>query len=112
MKLWLDDVRPMPPDYDKHVTCAADAIIELASGKVTKISFDHDLGQDRTGYDVACAIETGAYDNMIPKLEWEIHSANPVGRKNIEAAMQSAERWWQVWEDKFNDFNDERGSTY
>ena len=29
------------------------------------------------------------------RLVWRIHSANPVGQKNIQAAMNSAERFWQ-----------------
>lgn len=111
MKLWLDDIRPMPQGYDKHVLTAKDAIKELATGKVTHISFDHDLGDFKTGYNVACFIETGAHDQTIPRLTWDIHSANPVGRRNIEQAMISAERWW-VSNDRFNEFNDERGSTY
>jgi len=32
----------------------------------------------------------------IKPFTWEIHSANPVGRKNIEQAMKSAERFWNM----------------
>jgi hypothetical protein len=75
---------------------------------ITHISFDHDLGygnKNKTGYDVACYIEAlaEAESNLkkhnveyvkVPHPTWEIHSRNPVGRKRIEQAMKSAERYW------------------
>lgn len=95
MRIWLDDVRPMPEDYDFWAKNGDDAMLKIASGSVEKISFDHDLGlSSPTGYDVAKAIEHWAYYKIIPPIVWEIHSANPVGRKNIEQAMKSAERYW------------------
>ncbi len=97
VRLWLDDVRPAPEGW-VHACTAQAAISILNVGNVTEISFDHDLGPDNagTGYDVACAIEEGAYDSLMPKLKWAIHSANPVGRERITSAMNSAERWWRI----------------
>ena len=70
------------------------------SMKFPRISFDHDLGkpymnvQEVTGYDVAKVIEGLAHMNVMARIKWGVHSANPVGRKNIELAMVSAERFW------------------
>jgi len=96
IRLWLDDLRLMKPEYNFHAKTAQEAIEVLKSGKVTHISFDHDLGPEEagTGYDVAKWIEEAAYNNEIQPLEWQIHSANPIGAKNIEKAMMSAERFW------------------
>lgn len=97
MKLWLDDERPMPATFDFHAKTAKEAISCLDTGKVTEISLDHDLGSEEpnaTGYFVAQFIEIAAHNRWIAPLVWDVHSANPAGRKNIEAAMRSAERFW------------------
>lgn len=97
MKLWLDDVRPMPPDFDIHAKSSEEAIRILELGGVSFISFDHDLGDPdpkRTGYDVASWIESAAFYGTLAPLGWVVHSANPVGRKNIEDAMKCADEYW------------------
>jgi hypothetical protein len=95
MKLWLDDIRTMPEGFDWHCWGSGEAFHWIRTGTVTFISFDHDLGEDSlTGYDVAKEIERLASIGMIPTIEWTVHSANPVGRKNIEMAMQQAEKFW------------------
>ena len=96
MRVWLDDIDPMPPDFDVHVRTADEAIKLLKAGKVTDISFDHDLGEGtgKEGIDVAKVIEDGAFYGTIPRTAWSIHSDNPPGTANILMAMQSAERFW------------------
>lgn len=105
MRLWLDDQmndpdtpnRHLPSGYDCGCIRAREAINFINMGIVSHISFDHDLGdesQNGNGYLVAKVIEEAAA-NGLPRITWDIHSANPVGRKNIEAAMQSAERFWK-----------------
>lgn len=97
MKIWLDDIRPMPDDFDCHCLRADIAINLLKTGIVSEISFDHDLGEPEngTGYDVAKFIEERAYDGTLPfPIGWAIHSSNPVGRRNIEAAMKNAAKYW------------------
>lgn len=102
MKIWLDDVREPPDATWKWYKDAYSAIGAIATGLVAYISFDHDLGKlygkddpDNTGYFVAKQIEMLAYRLTLPKIGWDVHSANPVGRKNIEMAMKSAERFWK-----------------
>jgi hypothetical protein len=95
MRLYLDDLRPTPPDFDLRAYTAEQAIEMIRAGKVSFISFDHDLGEPEngTGYDVAVWIENEAWHDLyFPMPEWAIHSANPVGARNIHAAMLSAQR--------------------
>ena len=98
MRVWLDDVREMPKDFDVWAKTAWEAIELLNSDLVTHISFDHDLGDEifGTGYEVAKVIEEKAFCKTLNKLTWNIHSANPVGRQNIMAAMQNAEKFWRL----------------
>lgn len=93
--LWLDDVRTAPKGWT-HVKTVEEAMIHIKGGHVSEISFDHDLGTEQTGYDLAKWIEQGAYNKTIGKLNWTIHSANPVGKKNIERAMINAQKFWQA----------------
>lgn len=95
MKLWLDDVRPAPEGWTA-VRTAAEAIAVLATGTVEIVSLDHDLGpaEAGTGYDVASWIEEQAATGTLPRVRWRVHSANPVGVRRMEAALQSADRFW------------------
>jgi len=96
MRIWLDDIRPMPNWFDVHCKTATEAADYIRTGKVTFISFDHDLGPAKagTGYHVAVLIEDYAKAGAIPAIRYAIHSANPVGRVNIEAAMRNAIKFW------------------
>lgn len=96
MRIWLDDLRPMPADFDVHLKTPNEAIAALHGGSVEYISFDHDLGGDMTGYEVAEWIERAAFEGKLSRLEWTIHSANPVGAGNIRRAMMNAERFWEA----------------
>ena len=96
MKIWLDDERPMPDGYDRHVRTAEEAISILKSGIVTVISLDHDLGENAgTGYEVACFIEEGAFSGTLSPMDVNIHSANPVGRNRMEQAINNAKKCWE-----------------
>jgi hypothetical protein len=96
MRVWLDDIREIPEGFDIWAKNADFLLGLLISGNVTYISFDHDLGIDKTGYDVAKWIEEMAYSGFITPIQWDIHSANPVGRKNIQMAMEAAQRFWNL----------------
>lgn len=94
VQVWLDDERPIPSDYDVHVRTAEEAIALLKSGRVSRISLDHDLGQEKTGYDVAKWIEENAMKGTLRKLNVRVHTQNPVGNQNILAAIKNAQRYW------------------
>lgn len=101
VKIWLDDVREMPSEYDMHVRTAFEAIDLLRGGDVSDISLDHDLGDEGngTGYDVAKWIEEQAFHQSLPRLIWRVHSQNTIGVKNMLAALRNADRFWDNAED-------------
>lgn len=99
MKLWIDDERD-PKIFTKSdgwtwvkTSQAAMNMIDLRWDEITDISFDHDLGLNSfgTGYDVACYIERLVYEDnwSIANKRFAVHSANPVGSKNIKAVFRS-----------------------
>jgi len=96
--LWLDDVRPAPDGW-MHVKTAAHAISALTNFEYDKVSLDHDLGPPEagTGYDVLTWLETqvgqGLWDKPLPELL--IHSANPVGRQNMQRAITAIRRIYE-----------------
>lgn len=97
MKIWLDDERPAPPGW-MHVKKASEAFHILRNEPdVDEISLDHDLGDDEdgTGYSVLVALErwaaAGWLDEYIPE-KITVHSANSVGRRKMQAAIDSIER--------------------
>lgn len=85
--LWIDDVRPAPiSNYHQvwsssyhHAIHTINHMID--NGHSIIISFDHDLGFGKSGYDVAKYI----VENQLPqdRISWRVHSANPVGVANI-----------------------------
>ena len=96
IRLWIDDLRA-PPDATWHwAKTSADALLCLKhfASDITELSLDHDLGGDDTVMPVVKEIEARAFHGRGDPVVWQVHSANPVGRKNIEAAMRSAERYW------------------
>ena len=77
MEIYLDDMRSAPIGW-VLVKAADEAINALKTGKVTCISLDHDLGDDKagTGYDVILWIEREVYVNGFVPPEIKIHTAN------------------------------------
>ena len=102
MKIWLDDIRDPPDNSWEHFKTGEDLtneIVEQINSQdeaIEEISFDHDLGENcLTGYGVACFIESIINAGMWKRpIKWTVHSANPVGRKNIEAAMKNCDKFW------------------
>lgn len=85
-KLFLDDLRN-PPDSSYIVVRSFEVFKEYISTHEMPdlISFDHDLGPEETGMDCAKWMVEEGYliKNYI------VHSANPVGRKNIEGLLDN-----------------------
>lgn len=96
IRLWVDDIRPTPPEYNVTVNNAVDAIKHLNTGNVVEISLDHDLGDDNIGTQIMIAkfIEMKAYDGSLPRLIWHIHSDNAAGRRYMEMALKNADKYW------------------
>lgn len=75
LQLWLDDLRPAPEGW-KWVKTAAAAIDLLKTGRVTRASFDNDLGEAQVeGRKVVLWM---AENSVWPRDGVAVHSANPV----------------------------------
>jgi hypothetical protein len=90
LEMWLDDNRK-PSEFHNPsmvwVKTAEEAIKLLQTGKVTYASLDHDLGEGKSGYDVVCWMEE---HNIWPVDGVDVHSMNPVGRKNMQVVIDKA----------------------
>lgn len=88
MKIFLDDERPAP-DAWKRVYWPEEAIDLLKNGKVTEISIDHDLGDDKrgTGYDVILWIEEAVATKGFRPPIIHIHSDNLSARRKVELGI-------------------------
>jgi len=94
LKIWLDDKR-VNPDGFVWIKSASEVIKILENDliEIEYISFDHDLGQKLSGYNVAQEIEKLCFQKKIKCPDWNVHSANPTGKQNIIKAMTQAEKF-------------------
>lgn len=93
MKLFVDDIRN-PPDGSWFLTRNYNEAIDiLQSCKVSVVSLDHDLGNGKSGYDVAKWIEKQVFLHQIQAPEILCHSQNPVGKRNILAVAEAIEKF-------------------
>lgn len=99
MKLWLDDLRPVPYGYEgaKSVNEAKKLIQEAEHNgiEIEALDLDHDLGDyaDQGGDAIRLLDWLAERGTFYPA---EIHTANPVGRANMERILA---RYWgeQYW---------------
>ena len=92
--LWLDDIRDpknfINVDYDVVWVKTYDDFVKTVTEKMPLIvSFDHDLGTDKSGYDCAKWLINYCIEKNIAVPEYNIHSANPIGRANIDSLFKS-----------------------
>lgn len=97
MKLYVDDERPLPDIYDSHEWTTArsfhEAIVKLELINFDEVSLDHDIAsfygnKELTGYDILMWLCQRKYEGMyhVP-AKIHIHTANPVGRDNMQALL-------------------------
>lgn len=94
VKLWLDDLRPAPEGYEpvKSVREAQTVIeqIEAEGGTIEVIDLDHDLGDyAQFGGDGIKLLDYLLERGTLYPVKF--HTANPVGRANMERMVQ---RYW------------------
>jgi len=87
-KLFLDDIRE-PVGNGWLIARSYDAAVTIIKPRL--ISFDHDLGIAETGYDLAKFIieYDQLHDDIDDSFMFKVHSANPVGAKNIECLLNN-----------------------
>lgn len=92
LKLYVDDERHPPSGWTLAKTFT-EAVYALEHDDVEALSLDHDLGTEKTGYDIACWLEEQVYIGRLKApRSLLIHSANPVGRNNIARVFESIRR--------------------
>lgn len=67
------------------IACSYDAAIKLLQQhNFEMIFFDHDLGGEKSGMDIAKWIANGG---LVNRFQFYVHSANPEGARNINSLM-------------------------
>jgi len=87
-KLYIDDVRE-PRTNGWVIARSLDEVKEICGekGKPSHVSFDHDMGEgEPDGVEI---VEWLIDNNYIPDNSWNVHSANPIGSKNIKNKIKS-----------------------
>lgn len=92
-KVYLDDLRPVPEGFIGLKNYEEFCAFIVQFGIPDFISFDHDLGEGKTGYDCAKFLVEYCLDNGISKINFQVHSQNPVGKENIEKLLQNFHRY-------------------
>lgn len=97
--MYLDDLRTPIEAFDIVVRSYQEATEYIIKNGVPKfISFDHDLGINEkeellpSGYDLAKWLVNADAECIITlpcNFTYKVHSQNPVGKKNIEALLES-----------------------
>ena len=87
--VFIDDIRDIPNNEFRmgvrirDFESAIEYLTKYGNNSPIVVSFDHDLGEEKTGYDIAKYI----VENQIPLVGFRIHSANPVGQFNIRQLL-------------------------
>lgn len=90
MKLFIDDVRNPPGEDFSVVRSTAEAIEWVKTNGIPSfISFDHDLGGDDTSMVFIRRMYEEIWQEGNPIPDYTVHSANPIGSKNIVSFMES-----------------------
>ena len=89
MQLYLDDLRPTPEGFDRVYSYEEFVVYLEIKGLPEFISFDHDLGEDLSGYDCAKYLVEYCLEHQLPLPDYQVHSQNPVGKENIERLLEN-----------------------
>lgn len=102
--LWVDDARnPMEDDWMNFSPIGRNCKVIWAQSYQEAIDFlekewpdaiclDHDLGEEKSGYDIAKYIVDRCIDEGKKLPEFASQSANPVGRENIITLLSNYKR--------------------
>lgn len=93
MKIYLDDIRF--PKHPKGMTILRNYMDFMFTWECNKdvidyISFDHDLGTGKTGYDALKIVEEDIMTGVIQRhIKLFVHSANPVGNEKMQKVIDN-----------------------
>ena len=101
--LWLDDFRNpkdyLEGDYDinwvKNYSEFCNFITD--SGLPDIVCFDHDLGEEKSGYDCAKFLVKYCQKHNLDIPSYDIQSSNSVGKENIRSLMNN---WHRIFTSK------------
>ena len=85
--LYLDDLRSTPEGFERVYSYTEFVAYLEHKGLPDFISFDHDLGEEFSGYDCAKYLVDYCLDHQLPLPDFVVHSQNPVGKENIERLL-------------------------
>ena len=88
-KLYLDDLRVTTEGFDRVYNYADFVEYITQNGLPDFISFDHDLGEDESGYDCAKYLVEYCIEHNLSLPKFSVHSQNPVGKENIERLLNN-----------------------
>ena len=104
--IWLDDYRnPFEGDWLNFSPIGKDVKVIwvknyidfilwiIKNGMPDGICFDHDLGEELTGYDCAKWVCDYCLNNNLKLPLYSVQSANPVGKLNIEMLMNNYKKY-------------------
>lgn len=98
-------------DSDWEIVRNFDEFVKIIEEKgiPNMVSFDHDLAdisyhmgkmsfsyREKTGYDAAKWLADYCYDNGFKLPIYQVHSANPTGKKNIEDYLANAKKHLKI----------------
>lgn len=90
-KLFLDDERHPVTPADWKIARTFEEACRLFEeyGAPSFISFDHDLGDGKNGYEFAKWIVDSDQDRnfLTENFSYYVHSQNPIGKANIEGLL-------------------------
>ena len=93
INLYLDDVRVSTENF-ALVTSYDEFVRYIKHHELPNfISFDHDLGLGKTGYDCAKFLVEFCLEKQIDLPEFFVHSQNPVGKMNIESLLKNFKKF-------------------
>ena len=102
IKIWVDDERKMPDDYDYQSFTVDNAIALIKNAyhfnDTLEVSLDHDAGDyvcDGGDYinileylEENCFVDSTWSDYVRDNITFNLHTANPVGRENMRRIIQ------------------------
>lgn len=96
-KMFIDDIRNPPSNDYVVVRSSNEALTYIKkNGMPSFISFDHDLGGDDTTMVFLRKLVDCVWNGDDIPPDFIVHSANPVGSKNIVSFMDSWKRSTEI----------------